>query len=100
MFLALRIEKNYSKEKILELYCNQFYLGHGVYGVETASNLFFGKSVSDLNLDEAAMIAGIFRGPSIYSPILTRKSSSAAITPNCMAEKASSESGDAAKASQ
>ena len=68
MFLALRIEKQYSKEKILELYCNQFYLGHGVYGVETASNLFFGKSVSDLNLEEAALVAGIFRGPSIYSP--------------------------------
>ena len=68
MFLALRIEKRYSKEKILELYCNQFYLGHGVYGVETASNLFFGKSVSDLNLEEAALVAGIFRGPSIYSP--------------------------------
>jgi penicillin-binding protein 1A len=68
MFLARRIEKKYSKEKILELYCNQFYLGHGVYGVETASNLFFGKSVSDLNLEEAALVAGIFRGPSIYSP--------------------------------
>jgi len=68
MFLARRIEKKYSKEKILELYCNQFYLGHGVYGVETASNLFFGKTVSDLNLEEAALVAGIFRGPSIYSP--------------------------------
>ena len=68
MFLARRIERKYSKEKILELYCNQFYLGHGVYGVETASNLFFGKSVSDLNLEEAALVAGIFRGPSIYSP--------------------------------
>lgn len=68
MFLARRIERKYSKEKILEIYCNQFYLGHGVYGVEAASNLFFGKSVSDLSLEEAALIAGIFRGPSIYSP--------------------------------
>lgn len=67
-FLSLRIEKRYSKERILEMYCNQFYLGHGVYGVETASNLFFGKTVSDLALEEAAMIAGIFRGPSVYSP--------------------------------
>jgi len=66
--LSLRIEKRYSKTKILEMYCNQFYFGHGVYGVETASNLFFGKSAADLTLEEAAMLAGIFRGPSIYSP--------------------------------
>ncbi|MBN2199031.1 MAG: PBP1A family penicillin-binding protein [Candidatus Aminicenantes bacterium] len=66
--LSLRIERRYSKEKILEMYCNQFYFGHGVYGVETASNLFFGKSVADVTLEEAAMLAGIFRGPSIYSP--------------------------------
>lgn len=68
MLLAVRIEKRYSKEKILELYCNQFYLGHGAYGVETAANLYFGKSVSDLNLEESALLAGIFRGPSVYSP--------------------------------
>ncbi len=68
MFVARLIEKKYSKERILELYCNQFYLGHGAYGVESAANLYFGKSVSDLNLDEAALIAGIFRGPSVYSP--------------------------------
>jgi penicillin-binding protein 1A len=68
MYLSVQIEKQYSKEKIMELYCNQFYLGHGVYGVETASNFFFGKSVANLNLEEAALIAGIFRGPAIYSP--------------------------------
>jgi len=68
MYLSLQIEKQYSKEKILELYCNQFYLNHGVYGVETASNFYFGKSVADLTLEEAALIAGIFRGPSVYSP--------------------------------
>lgn len=66
--LSMRIEGRYSKQKILEMYCNQFYFGHGVYGVETASNLFFGKSVTDLTLEEAAMLAGILRGPSIYSP--------------------------------
>jgi penicillin-binding protein 1A len=70
MYLSLQIEKNYSKEKIMEMYCNQFYLGHGVYGVETASNFFFGKSVADLTLEEAALIAGIFRGPALYSPYL------------------------------
>ena len=72
-FLSIQIEKKYSKEKILEMYCNQFYLGHGVYGVETASQQFFGKSVSDLNLEEAALIAGIFRGPAVYSPYLSQE---------------------------
>ena len=66
--LSVQIEKEYSKQDILTMYCNHFYLGHGAYGVETASNLFFGKSVGDLTLEEAALIAGIFRGPSLYSP--------------------------------
>ncbi|MGB9893183.1 MAG: transglycosylase domain-containing protein, partial [Candidatus Saccharicenans sp.] len=68
MFVAVEIERRYSKEKIFELYCNQFYLGHGTWGVEAASQLYFGKSVSDLTLPEAALIAGIFRGPGLYSP--------------------------------
>ena len=68
MYLSLQIEKQYSKDKILEMYCNQFYLNHGVYGVETAANFYFGKSAADLTLEEAALIAGIFRGPSVYSP--------------------------------
>ncbi len=66
--LAVQIEKRYSKEKIFELYCNQFNLGHGAYGIEAASHLFYGKSVTELSLDEAALIAGIFRGPARYSP--------------------------------
>jgi len=68
MFLAVQIEHRYSKEKIFEMYCNQFEFGYGAFGVEAASHLFFGKSISDLSLDEAALIAGIFRGPSRYSP--------------------------------
>jgi penicillin-binding protein 1A len=68
LYLSREIEKLYSKEKILELYCNHFFLGHGVYGVQAAANLFFGKDVADLSLEEAAVIAGIFRGPSVYSP--------------------------------
>ncbi len=68
MYLSGEIEKRFSKQKILEMYCNQFYLNHGVYGVEAAANFYFGKSVSDLTLEEAALIAGIFRGPSVYSP--------------------------------
>ena len=66
--LSVQVEKRYSKEKIFEMYCNQFYLGHGAYGVEAAANLFFGKSVKDLALEESAMIAGIFRWPQGYSP--------------------------------
>jgi penicillin-binding protein 1A len=66
--LAIQIEKRYSKEKIFEMYCNQFNLGHGAYGIEAAAHLFFGKSVTDLTLEEGAMIAGIFRGPARYSP--------------------------------
>ncbi|MFQ6108410.1 MAG: penicillin-binding protein 1A [Candidatus Aminicenantales bacterium] len=68
VLLALRIEKRYSKEEILTMYCNQFNLGHGAYGVEAAARLYFGKTVSELNLEEAAMIVGILRGPSLYSP--------------------------------
>lgn len=66
--LALQIEKRYSKEKILTMYCNQFNLGHGAYGVESAARLYFDKKASELNLEESAMIAGILRGPSLYSP--------------------------------
>ena len=68
VILALQIEKRYSKEEILTMYCNQFNLGHGAYGVEAAAQLYFDKSVSELTLEEAAMITGIFRGPSYYSP--------------------------------
>ncbi|MDI6844651.1 MAG: PBP1A family penicillin-binding protein [Candidatus Saccharicenans sp.] len=68
MLVAREIEQKYTKEKIFELYCNQFYLGHGAWGVESASQLYFGKSVTELTLPEAALIAGIFRGPAIYSP--------------------------------
>jgi penicillin-binding protein 1A len=72
-FLSIQIEKQYSKKDILTLYCNHFYLGHGVYGVESGSRLFFGKSVGELSLEEAALIAGIFRGPSLYSPYTNPK---------------------------
>ena len=67
-YLAVEIEKRYSKEKVFEMYCNQFEFGNGAFGVEAAAHLYFGKSVSDLTLDEAAVIAGILRGPSRYSP--------------------------------
>ena len=66
--LAMRIEKRYTKREIFTLYCNQMYFGHGVYGVEAASRLYFGKSAKDLELEEAALIAGILQGNVRQSP--------------------------------
>ena len=70
-FLAVEIEKNFTKDQIFEMYANQMYLGHGAYGVEAASRLYFGKHAKDLNLPEAATMAGLFqhRG-GYYSPIV------------------------------
>jgi penicillin-binding protein 1A len=68
VILALELEKRYTKQEILTIYCNQFWLANTAYGVESASQLYFGKSVSELNLNESATIAGIFRGPAIYNP--------------------------------
>lgn len=66
--LSLKLEKNFTKDQILTMYCNQFDLGHGTHGVEAASQLYFGKHVSELTLEEAALLAGVFRGPYLYSP--------------------------------
>lgn len=70
MFLAVDIEKNFTKDQIFELYANQVYLGHGAYGVEAASRLYFGKHAKDLTVPEAALIAGMIRRPMAYSPML------------------------------
>ncbi|MGY3186831.1 transglycosylase domain-containing protein [Lysinibacillus sp. TE18511] len=67
---AYRLEVFYDKDEILEGYLNTVYYGHGMYGVEAASRFYFGKSASDLTLAEAAMLTGIPKGPSIYSPIV------------------------------
>jgi penicillin-binding protein 1A len=66
--LAIQIEKRYTKREIFTLYCNQMYFGHGVYGVESASRLYFDKSAKDLALEEAALIAGILQGNVRQSP--------------------------------
>ena len=66
--VARQIEAKYSKAKILELYLNQIYLGNGAYGVETASQRYFGKSVRDLNLAEAATLASLPKAPERYNP--------------------------------
>lgn len=68
MILALRIERLLTKEEILEIYLNQTYYGHGAYGVEAAANVYFGKHVDELMLDEAALIAGLPKAPTAYSP--------------------------------
>jgi penicillin-binding protein 1A len=67
--LAVEIEKHYSKEKILEMYFNQVYFGHGAYGVEAAAQTYFKKSVEQLTLAEAAMVAGLPSAPTRFSPI-------------------------------
>ena len=66
--VARAIEMRYSKDKILELYLNQVYLGNGAYGVETASQRYFGKSVRDVTVAEAAVLAGLLKGPERYNP--------------------------------
>lgn len=66
--LAYQIESMYSKNKILEKYLNTIYFGHGCYGAETTSRVFFGKPASELALSEAALLAGVIRVPSKYSP--------------------------------
>ena len=66
--LAYRVEKNHTKEEILYLYLNQAYFGHGNYGIEAASRDYFGKGVDQLNLAEAALLAGLPRSPSRNSP--------------------------------
>lgn len=67
---TIRLEVNYRKNHILEGYLNTIYYGHGAYGIEAASRLYFNKSASRLTLAEASMLAGIPKGPSVYSPYL------------------------------
>lgn len=67
--LTLQIERRYTKDEILELYLNQIYLGSGNYGVESACRAYFGRSVSDIDLSQAALIAGLPKAPSVYSPL-------------------------------
>jgi len=73
ILLALQIERSFTKDEILEMYLNEIYFGHGAYGVQSAAKMYFNKNVQDLNLAECALIAGIPRGPSYYSPILNQE---------------------------
>lgn len=68
--LAYKIDKYLNKDETLHLYLNQIYLGHGTYGIESASLIYFGKSARELKLHEAALLAGLPKAPSNYSPFL------------------------------
>jgi penicillin-binding protein 1A len=94
MLLAMEIEQRYSKDEILRMYCNQVYMGHGRYGLEAASEFYFGKQAPELDLAESALLAGLIQRPEGLSPfrypdaslrrrahVLDRMVASGAITP-------------------
>ncbi|MGN7311656.1 PBP1A family penicillin-binding protein [Alkalicoccobacillus gibsonii] len=69
VLISINLERRYSKDEILQMYLNQIYFGHGAYGLQTASKLYFNKDVSELTIDEGAMLAGLPKAPNSYSPI-------------------------------
>ncbi len=69
VMMAIQIERRFTKEQIFTLYANQIFLGHGVYGFEAGSEYYFSKKAKDLTIEEAALLAGLPKGPSAYSPI-------------------------------
>lgn len=73
LFVAFDLEKNYSKDEILELYCNMIYYGDGYYGIKEASDGYFKKEAKDLTLAEASLLAGLPNAPSAYSPTKNKK---------------------------
>jgi penicillin-binding protein 2A len=68
LFLTKKIERTYSKEEIIEMYLNHIYFGEGAWGIQRAAYIYFGKDVSELTLNESAMLAGLIKAPSILSP--------------------------------
>lgn len=78
IYLAIfKLEKNYSKEEIIEFYVNNHFLGGNIYGVQEASREYFGKDVGDLNLSEASILAGMFKSPNFYRPNVNPKNATA-----------------------
>jgi len=77
IFRALEFERNYSKEEIMEWYLNYAYFGEGCFGVNAASNMYFGKHVSELSLAECASLIGITNNPSVYDPYINRDNNKA-----------------------
>lgn len=72
-FTAIELEKKYSKDEILEIYCNIIYFGSGYYGITEACEGYLKKKVEDINLGEAAMLAGLPNAPSAYSPLVNKE---------------------------
>ena len=70
MLLAFKMEHALTKDQILEIYMNQIFLGNRAYGFAAAAEAYFGKSIKDINLAEAAMLAGLPKAPSLYNPIV------------------------------
>lgn len=70
IFVAIDLEKNYSKNEILEFYINTIYFGKGYYGIKEASTGYYKKEPKDMNLDEATMLAGVPNAPSVYAPTI------------------------------
>ncbi|HXG68645.1 MAG TPA: PBP1A family penicillin-binding protein, partial [Blastocatellia bacterium] len=73
ILFALLMERYYTKEQIMEMYCNQIFLGGGAYGFEAAAQYYFSKSLKDLSLEECALLAGLPQAPSLYSPTRDEK---------------------------
>ncbi len=71
--IAINLERRYPKDKILEMYLNQIYFGHGAYGIQLAAKTYFNKDVSDLTVAEGAMLAGLPKAPNYYSPLKNPK---------------------------
>lgn len=70
IFVAIDLEKNYSKDEILEFYINTIYFGEGYYGIKEASTGYYKKEPKDMSLDEATMLAGVPNAPSVYAPTI------------------------------
>lgn len=68
IMLAIKVEKNFSKDEIVNMYLNSIYFGSNAYGIENASNIYFNKSAKDLTINESAILAGIIKSPRLYSP--------------------------------
>ncbi len=77
IIVAARLEKEFSKDEILELYLNKVYFGDGLYGVEAAARGFFGKHAADVDVAEAALLAGLVKSPSTYAPTVSRQRATA-----------------------
>ncbi|MGI6345397.1 MAG: transglycosylase domain-containing protein [Bacillota bacterium] len=69
MVIALQLERHYSKDEILEMYVNENYMGHGIYGIQSAAQFYYGKDPSELTMAQSTMLAGVIQIPEVYSPI-------------------------------